>query len=186
MRRTHGSRGIFVHAVGVMFDFCYRKFSLNDLLTNVMIYWTTSSIIPSMRFYKENLGKGLNQPHSKYVKKMIKLEFLNYSNWIADAFLSAQCFSPCIFRIPVLVPTGLAVFPNELVHVPELWARQTYHKLVSYTQMPRGGHFAAMEEPELMAEDIQKFVKIVEGDKWRSIFINNKLTNYFLFLFRCY
>ncbi|XP_027010160.1 epoxide hydrolase 1 [Tachysurus fulvidraco] len=105
------------------------KFSLDDLLTNVMIYWTTNSIIPSMRFYKENLGKGL-QPHNK---------------------------------IPVLVPTGLAIFPNELVHTPELWARQKYHKLVSYTLMPRGGHFAAMEEPELMAQDIQKFVKIVQG-----------------------
>lgn len=31
--------------------------------------------------------------------------------------------------------------------------------------MPRGGHFAVMEEPELMAQDIQKFVKIVEGKK---------------------
>ncbi|KAK3517050.1 hypothetical protein QTP70_034443 [Hemibagrus guttatus] len=108
------------------------KFSLDDLLTNVMIYWTTSSIIPSMRFYKENIGKGLTQPHSK---------------------------------IPVLVPTGLAIFPNELVHTPELWARQKYQNLVSYTLMPRGGHFAAMEEPELMAQDIQKFVKIVEKIK---------------------
>lgn len=33
----------------------YRKFSLDDLLTNVMIYWTTGSIVSSMRFYKENL-----------------------------------------------------------------------------------------------------------------------------------
>lgn len=32
-----------------------RKYSLDELLTNVMIYWVTSSIVPSMRFYKENL-----------------------------------------------------------------------------------------------------------------------------------
>ncbi|KAI5090362.1 epoxide hydrolase 1 [Silurus meridionalis] len=107
-----------------------KKFCLDDLLTNVMIYWTTSSIIPSMRLYKENLSQGLSPPYSK---------------------------------IPVLVSTGLAMFPNELVHTPELWARQNYQKLVNYTTMPRGGHFAAMEEPELMAQDIQKFVKIVEG-----------------------
>lgn len=37
-----------------------RKFSLDDLLTNVMIYWTTGSITSSMRFYKENLGSNLN------------------------------------------------------------------------------------------------------------------------------
>ncbi|XP_069564669.1 epoxide hydrolase 1 [Brachyistius frenatus] len=111
-----------------------RKFSLDDLLTNVMIYWTSGCIISSMRFYKENFGKGLDQPHSK---------------------------------LPVLVPTGYACFPNELMHTPELWAKQKYHKLVTFTPMARGGHFAAMEEPQLMAEDIQKFIKIVEKKKKR-------------------
>lgn len=32
----------------------HRKYTLDELLTSVMIYWTTRSIIPSMRFYKEN------------------------------------------------------------------------------------------------------------------------------------
>ncbi|XP_071334619.1 epoxide hydrolase 1 isoform X1 [Trachinotus anak] len=106
-----------------------RKFSLDDLLTNVMIYWVSGGIVSSMRFYKENFGKGLDQPHSK---------------------------------IPVYVPTGFACFPNELMHTPKLWVQQKYHKLVTYTPMVRGGHFAAMEEPQLMAEDIQKFTKAVE------------------------
>lgn len=106
-----------------------RKFSLDDLLTNVMIYWTAGCITTSMRFYKENFSQGLNKPHA---------------------------------RIPVVVPTGCACFPNELMHTPELWVRQKYRRLVSFTPMLRGGHFAAMEEPELMAEDINKFVKIVE------------------------
>lgn len=44
-----------------------RKYSLDDLLTNVMIYWTSGCIVPSMRFYKENLGKGLDQPHTRCV-----------------------------------------------------------------------------------------------------------------------
>ncbi|XP_014191914.1 epoxide hydrolase 1 [Haplochromis burtoni] len=107
-----------------------RKFSLDDLLTNVMIYWTSGCIIPSMRFYKENFGQGLDAPHAK---------------------------------IPVYVPTGFACFPNELMHTPRLWVKQKYRKLVTFTPMDRGGHFAAMEEPQLMAEDIQKFTKIVEG-----------------------
>lgn len=66
-------------------------------------------------------------------------------------------------RIPVYVPTGFACFPNELMHTPRLWVKQKYRKLVTFTPMDRGGHFAAMEEPQLMAEDIQKFTKIVEG-----------------------
>ncbi|KAA0708436.1 Epoxide hydrolase 1 [Triplophysa tibetana] len=106
-----------------------RKFSLDDLLTNVMIYWTSRSIISSMRFYKENLAKGLDQPHGK---------------------------------IPVYVPVGVASFPNEVMHTPKLWLTKKYPNLKTYTPMARGGHFGAMEEPQLLAEDIQNFVKIVE------------------------
>ncbi|XP_017289598.1 epoxide hydrolase 1 [Kryptolebias marmoratus] len=106
-----------------------RKFSLDDLLTNVMIYWTSGCIISSMRFYKENFAKGLDQPHS---------------------------------RMPVYVPAGIACFPNELIHTPKLWVKQKYRNLITFTPVARGGHFAAMEEPHLMAEDIQKFIKTVE------------------------
>lgn len=49
------------------------------------------------------------------------------------------------------------------MHTPRLWVKQKHRKLVTFTPMDRGGHFAAMEEPQLMAEDIQKFTKIVEG-----------------------
>lgn len=68
-------------------------------------------------------------------------------------------------RIPVCVPTGFACFPNELMHTPELWVKQKYHKLLTYTPMARGGHFAAMEEPQLMAEDLQNFINAVEKKK---------------------
>lgn len=39
----------------------YRKYSLDELLTNVMIYWTTGSIVSSMRFYKENFKSDPNK-----------------------------------------------------------------------------------------------------------------------------
>jgi len=71
-------------------------------------------------------------------------------------------------RIPVYVPTGFACFPNELMHTPRLWVRQKYRKLINFTPMACGGHFAAMEEPQLMAEDIQKFTKMVESkNNWK-------------------
>lgn len=48
----------------------YRKFSLDDLLTNVMIYWTTGSIVSSMRFYKENFKTNPEKRvDAKYVAK---------------------------------------------------------------------------------------------------------------------
>ncbi|XP_056616588.1 epoxide hydrolase 1 isoform X2 [Triplophysa dalaica] len=107
-----------------------RKFSLDDLLTNVMIYWTTCSIIPSMRFYKENLKRR-----------------------IVDSVNN------------VIVPTGLAAFPNELVHCPKTWASSQFRDIRSYSYMPRGGHFAAFEKPHLLAQDIIQFVEKVESKR---------------------
>ncbi|XP_038654859.1 epoxide hydrolase 1-like [Scyliorhinus canicula] len=107
-----------------------RKFTLDELLTNVMIYWVTGSITSSMRMYKENLG-------------------VDFRNRI-DA------------KVGVYVPAGLAAFPNELMHVPLVWARMKYKKIVSFSYMSRGGHFAAFEEPELLAENLQQFVQTVE------------------------
>ncbi|XP_051815436.1 epoxide hydrolase 1-like [Acanthochromis polyacanthus] len=107
-----------------------RKFSLDDLLTNVMIYWTTGSIISSMRFYKENL--------------------------------QTDIASRVDGKTGIFVPTGLAAFPDELMHTPKSWAQMRYRNIRSYTFMPRGGHFPAFEEPQLLANDIVQFVKKVE------------------------
>lgn len=107
-----------------------RKFTLDELLTNVMIYWLSGSIVSSMRFYKENLGKGIGQAKHE--------------------------------KVPVMVPTGIAMFPNDLLLCPLLWAKQKYVNIVSFNHMPRGGHFAAFEEPEILAKDIQQFVAKME------------------------
>lgn len=58
--------------------------------------------------------------------------------------------------VRVTVPTAVAVFPADLVQPPRSWAERGYN-LVRYTRMPRGGHFAALEQPELLAADIQSF-----------------------------
>ena len=58
-------------------------------------------------------------------------------------------------RVPAIeAPTGIAVFPNDLVFVPKRLA-ETYTNLVRWTVMPRGGHFAAAEEPDLIVEDLR-------------------------------
>lgn len=65
-------------------------------------------------------------------------------------------------RVGVYVPTGLAAFPHELVHTPHAWAKKVFKNIITYSYMPRGGHFAAFEEPKLLAQDIMRFVRKVE------------------------
>jgi pimeloyl-ACP methyl ester carboxylesterase len=54
------------------------------------------------------------------------------------------------------VPTALALFPADLSQPPRSWAERTYN-VTRYTVMPRGGHFAAHEQPALLAADITEF-----------------------------
>ncbi|MEE8580759.1 MAG: epoxide hydrolase family protein [Myxococcota bacterium] len=58
----------------------------------------------------------------------------------------------------VEVPTGVARFPKELFRPPRAWVENHYN-LTHWTTMPRGGHFAAMEQPELFVEDVRKFFR---------------------------
>jgi pimeloyl-ACP methyl ester carboxylesterase len=55
-------------------------------------------------------------------------------------------------------PTGIAVFPRELVHVPRATAA-AHANLVRWTVMPRGGHFAPSEQPDLLVADIRSFFR---------------------------
>jgi len=56
----------------------------------------------------------------------------------------------------VSVPTAGAIFPKEIYFTPRAWAEARYN-IVRWTEMPRGGHFAALEEPELLVDDVRAF-----------------------------
>ena len=56
----------------------------------------------------------------------------------------------------VEVPSAGAIFPHELFYTPRAWA-EAHYNLVRWTEMPRGGHFAAMEQPELFVDDVRAF-----------------------------
>ena len=58
----------------------------------------------------------------------------------------------------ITVPTAYAAFPKELTRPPRSWVERAVN-LQRYTPMPRGGHFAAMEEPALLVEDIRAFFR---------------------------
>ncbi|MBC3362311.1 epoxide hydrolase family protein [Pseudomonas sp. SWRI154] len=55
-------------------------------------------------------------------------------------------------------PLGVALFPKELPLPPRSWVERGYN-VRRWTQMPRGGHFAALEQPELLAGDIRAFFR---------------------------
>lgn len=64
---------------------------------------------------------------------------------------------PAAFTYPkVETPVGVAVFPGEPWRVPRSWAEERLN-VQRWTEMPRGGHFAALEEPELLAADVREF-----------------------------
>lgn len=110
------------------------KFDMDELLTNVMIYWLSNTIPSTLRFYKENMCPGTGA-------------LFKYN-------LSAA-------KVGANVPAAYAVLPNEIVRPPRFIVEMAYANLVQYSVLPRGGHFAAFEEPELLVQDLKQFARMV-------------------------
>ena len=55
----------------------------------------------------------------------------------------------------VSIPVAVSVFPDELYPAPRSWAEKAYPKLIHFNKLPKGGHFAAWEQPQLLSEDIR-------------------------------
>ncbi|MDP6560983.1 MAG: epoxide hydrolase [Candidatus Binatia bacterium] len=103
-----------------------RRFTKDDLLNTIMLYWITESFGSSVRYYYEATHHPWQPSHN---------------------------------RVPVIeAPTGVAVFPREIILMPRHWAER-YYNLKRWTVMPSGGHFAPMEEPESLVEDIRAFFR---------------------------
>lgn len=102
-----------------------KRFSKDEILTNVTIYWVTGTINSSTRLYYES----------------------------GHAPRAATAMTP-----KVDVPTGIADFPKEIYRASRRQA-EGFYNVVHWTTMPRGGHFAAMEEPQLVVEDIRSFFR---------------------------
>lgn len=102
------------------------RFTKDELLTNIMIYWATGNITSSLRLYCETH----RSPHGRHGINVDQID----------------------------VPSGFAIFPVELYHPPRAWMDRNYN-VTHWTVMPKGGHFAALEEPELLVEDIRKFFR---------------------------
>jgi pimeloyl-ACP methyl ester carboxylesterase len=87
--------------------------------------------------------------------------------WLTGAIGSS--FFPYYYRVhrtwpipeggTIDVPTGYAEFPREILRPPRSVAARTYRDIRRWTTMPRGGHFAAMEQPEALAHEVQAFFR---------------------------
>ncbi|HXA32172.1 MAG TPA: epoxide hydrolase [Acidimicrobiales bacterium] len=62
----------------------------------------------------------------------------------------------------ITVPTGVARYPKEILRWPRSWVERQYN-VTHWADMPRGGHFAAMEQPELFVGDLRQFFATVRG-----------------------
>ncbi len=69
---------------------------------------------------------------------------------------------PAVPPEPVAKPTAVAHFPGELVFWPKSYAERHFH-LVRWTEMPHGGHFAAMEQPKLFSDDVIAFGRMLRA-----------------------
>ena len=83
--------------------------------------------------------------------------------WITNtAGSAARIYYENMHSLPpmgyISVPTGIALFPSDILLPPTEWAKRNLN-ITRLTKMPRGGHFTAMEEPELLAEEIRAFFR---------------------------
>lgn len=107
------------------------RFSKDELLTNVMIYWATQTIGSSFQPYRDAMKAGA----VRWTKEAAK-------SWFGSD----------------KTPAAFALFPHDIAPPPREWAERFY-QVERWTEMDRGGHFAALEEPELLAEDLRAFFR---------------------------
>jgi pimeloyl-ACP methyl ester carboxylesterase len=55
----------------------------------------------------------------------------------------------------VSIPVAVSVFPDELYPAPRSWTERAFPKLIHFNKLPKGGHFAAWEQPQLLSQDVR-------------------------------
>ena len=63
----------------------------------------------------------------------------------------------------VTLPTAVSVYPDEIYSAPKSWAEKAYPNLIHYNRLPKGGHFAAWEQPRLLTEEVRAGFRSLRG-----------------------
>ena len=75
----------------------------------------------------------------------------------SSAHLYWESFGKPELKLPITVPTGVAVFPKEIITPVRSWMAARYTHITHWSVMPKGGHFAAMEQPDLLVPELRRF-----------------------------
>jgi pimeloyl-ACP methyl ester carboxylesterase len=59
-------------------------------------------------------------------------------------------------RMPLDLPIAVSIFKGDMFTPPKVWGERTYSKLFYWNDVPKGGHFAALEQPELFVSELRK------------------------------
>jgi hypothetical protein len=102
------------------------RFTKDELLDTIMLYWATQSYNTSARYYFEGAHHPWQPSHDR---------------------------APC-----VEAPVAIAILPGELTFPPRK-AAERYYNMQRWTVMKAGGHFAPMEEPAALVDDIRAFFR---------------------------
>ena len=105
-----------------------RRFTKDELLTNLTIYWVTGTIASANRIYAETRRAGFGAS-------------------LPDA------------RVPV--PMGYAKFPGDAFKPPRQWVERLYD-VQRWSEVDEGGHFPALEVPEILTREIREFFRTIE------------------------
>jgi pimeloyl-ACP methyl ester carboxylesterase len=107
------------------FDGVPEGLSPDDILDNITHIWLTNTGVSSAKVV--------------------------YWENITSSFIFSSLFDPKNVSIPIAV----SVFPDELYQAPRTWTERAYPKLIYYNKVPKGGHFAAWEQPQLFSEEVR-------------------------------
>jgi microsomal epoxide hydrolase len=121
-------------------------------------------IIEKFNSWSDTEGNDIESVHSKdamLTNIMIYLvtDTFNTASWIyyGRRKEGGRVLSPKGSRVEV--PTACALFPAELLAWPPRSYAERIYNIKQWTKMPRGGHFAAMEQPKLLINDIRTFAR---------------------------
>ncbi|MDU0294788.1 epoxide hydrolase [Saccharothrix longispora] len=106
----------------------------DDLLTHVTIYWLTRTAGSSAQLYYET---------TRTTQDFMRV-------WGGPW--------------PLAMPVGVAVFPNDATRPIRSFAERALPTLSQWTEFDKGGHFAAMEAPELLVDDVRRFIRSLRAD----------------------
>ena len=113
------------------FDGKTEGLSRDDVLDNITITWLTNTAISGARLYWEAMPRT--------------------SSGFGIEKNNVHFFEP----FGVTTPIAVTRFPDELYPVPRSWAERAYPRLIHYGEQPKGGHFAAFEQPDSLVQELR-------------------------------